>query len=101
MNLKIRATLLLCAALFASFNAPAKTPSGLKGRVVDGFQAPIGNVFVLVHGIRGSDEFCKTDPSGQYSVELPAGVYDVFFSSPGFSPALPESRDQVRYADPE
>jgi Carboxypeptidase regulatory-like domain len=75
--------LLLLAAI-----APAQSQVGIKGRVTDKTEhAPIRNVFVLVHGGRGTDIHVRTDGTGVFWVQLPPGVYDLFFSAEGFLPS--------------
>jgi hypothetical protein len=74
-------TLAICAA-------QAEHQRGFRGRVVDKYEhAPIGNVFVLVHSRHEGDRDVRTDRAGIYEVQLPPGIYDVFVSAEGFSPA--------------
>lgn len=83
-------TRLFFAALvtFALCGAQAEDQNGVRGRVVDKYEhAPIGNVFVLVHSRNGDDMHVRTDPAGVYEIQLPPGIYDVFASAEGFSPA--------------
>ena len=68
--------------------AQAEDQTGLRGRVVDKSErVPIRNVFVLVHSRNGDDPHVRTDRAGIYEFQLPPGVYDVFLSAEGFSPA--------------
>jgi PPIC-type PPIASE domain/Carboxypeptidase regulatory-like domain len=62
--------------------------SGVRGRVVDRVQhVPIRNAYVLAHGVGGVDIHVRTDTAGTYAIPLPVGIYDVFISANGFSPA--------------
>jgi hypothetical protein len=75
-------TLAICAA------QAEHQRGGVRGRVVDKYEhAPIGNVFVLVHSRHEGDRDVRTDRAGIYEVQLPPGIYDVFVSAEGFSPA--------------
>jgi len=67
--------------------AQAQNQSGLRGKVVDSERAPIGNVFVLAHSRTGDGPHIRTDTAGYYEIQLPPGIYDVFVSAEGFSPA--------------
>jgi hypothetical protein len=81
------ATLFLALALLVTADTSAQSQSGIKGRVTDKSEhAPIRNVFVLVHSNKG-DVRVHTDGAGTYAVQLPPGVFDVFLSTDGFSPA--------------
>jgi len=62
--------------------------SGVRGTVVDSVQhVPIRNAYVLAHGVGGVDVHVRTDTGGTYAITLPVGIYDVFISADGFSPA--------------
>jgi hypothetical protein len=67
--------------------AQAQQHSGIRGRIIDRSEAPIGNSFVLVHNRQAGDRSLLTDKTGIYDIELPPGIYDVFISAEGFSPA--------------
>jgi hypothetical protein len=83
--------ILLLAAL------PAKAAT-LSGTVLDSEGAVIANAHVIVHWDSSGSNYLKdnlgikqditaaSDSSGQFSLELPPGFYDVFVTSPAFSP---------------
>jgi hypothetical protein len=74
-------TLTICAA-------QSEHPSGIRGRVVDKYEhAPIDNALVLVHRRQAGDREVHSDRAGIYEVQLSPGIYDVFVSAEGFSPA--------------
>ena len=73
---------MLCVCL-----AQPQKQSGIRGRIVDKERAPIGNAFVLVHSRQGGDKDLRSDGAGIYEIELLPGIYDVFISAAGFSPA--------------
>jgi hypothetical protein len=78
-----------------SLSAHAATMSGI---VVDSQGAVIPKAFVVIRwdpiGLDGvkdnpgtkDDKTTTTDENGRFSLELPAGVYDIFVSAAGFSP---------------
>ena len=67
--------------------------SGIRGTIVDKSErAPIGNGFVLVHSRQTGDRDVLTDRTGIYDIELPPGIYDIFISAAGFSPACKKLR---------
>ena len=80
------------------FLAPlsAEPQSTLTGEIRDSEGAVIANARVLLHwdssgsavGHLGfkQDVIAVTDASGHYSVNVPAGFYDVFVSAPAFTP---------------
>jgi hypothetical protein len=76
---------LTVALLHTAFSTDS--PRGtVKGRVVDAFEhAPIGGAYVLLHG--SEDIVTHTDGEGRYSSTVKPGIFDVFVSSGGFSPA--------------
>jgi hypothetical protein len=77
-----------CLITLAICGAQAEHQSGISGKVVDKYEhAPIGNVFVLVHSRHEGDSDVHTDRAGIYEVQLSPGIYDVFVSAEGFSPA--------------
>jgi len=102
MNL-IRFTVLL---LFAAASARAAT---LSGTVRDSEGAVIPNAHVVVHWDPSGSNYLKdnigikqdvaatTDSSGQFSVELPPGFYDVFVTAMAFTPHC----DKVRVKNKE
>lgn len=68
--------------------AQSPNQSGIRGRIVDKFErAPIGNAFVLLQNRQAGDKDVRSDGTGLYHIELLPGVYDVFVSAEGFSPA--------------
>lgn len=85
----------LCFLVLAPLCARAAT---LAGTVGDPQGAAIPKAFVLVHwdsiGLDGvkdnvgakGDKVASTDDVGHFSLDLPAGVYDIFVSAPGFFP---------------
>jgi hypothetical protein len=74
--------------------ARANPPAGvLKVRMVDSFRVPVNRAFILVraHGSETDPGVrAKLDSNGYFSVELPSNFYEVFISSPGFSPTCGE-----------
>jgi|SRR5580698_4832062 hypothetical protein len=81
--------------LLTTISARAAT---LTGTLVDNMGAAVQNARVIIHwdavgldsikenvGIK-EDEIATTKADGQFSVELPPGVYDIFVSAAGFSP---------------
>ena|ERR1035438_187475 len=88
----IMSGLALCLLAVSSFAADA---GYLKGTATDQSGAVIDHVLVRVEhwGLDPSTHHCVvddktvyTDEKGEYSLELPAGVYDIFFSSAAFTP---------------
>lgn len=62
--------------------------SGLRGRVVGTVDhTAISGAYVVVHRDGAADAHVRTDSNGTYAMPLPVGVYDVFISADGFSPA--------------
>jgi uncharacterized GH25 family protein len=78
--------------LLAAVSAKAAT---LSGTVRDSEGAVISNAHIVVHwdhsdvkdnlGIK-QDIVATSDSNGQFSLELPAGFYDVFVAATAFSP---------------
>jgi hypothetical protein len=70
--------------------APGENPSKgvLKGRLADSAHAPLNHAFILahVHNSGSAGEVVPLEINGSFSVELSPGFYDLFISSPGFSP---------------
>jgi Carboxypeptidase regulatory-like domain len=83
---QLLAALFLPLVLLVTAGAPARSQSGISGRVTDQVEhAPIRNVLVLVPSTYGNDMRVRPDGTGTYAVQLPRGVYDVFLSVAGFS----------------
>jgi Carboxypeptidase regulatory-like domain len=93
-----RIILFSALSLLFSFTAFSADPTKLSGTVVDQQGAAIPNGRVTVHwdsaglddvkeniGIR-DDKIATTDSTGDFSLDLPPGVYDIFVTAPGFSP---------------
>jgi hypothetical protein len=85
-------SLALCLLAVSSFAADA---GKLKGTVTDQSGAVSDHVLVRVehwgldpstHHFVVDEKTAYTGWKGEYSFELPAGVYDIFFSSGPFSP---------------
>ena len=85
----VTSVLLMASALLGSEDG------ALKGVVTDSSGAVISNV--LVHVIRwgvdhnratviAEQRDVRTNARGEYSIELPPGLYDICFSSAAFSP---------------
>jgi|HubBroStandDraft_5_1064220.scaffolds.fasta_scaffold660467_1 Carboxypeptidase regulatory-like domain len=88
LRMQFLPAIFLLLVLLVTADILAQGQSGIKGTVTDKFEhAPIRSVFVLVHSNKGNDVHVRTDGAGTYAVHLPPGVYDVFLSAPGFSPA--------------
>jgi hypothetical protein len=96
------------AVLFL-FSVASTIAGTLSGIVRDSEGAVIANAHVVVHwdpsgsnylkdnlGIR-QDIAATTDSSGQFTVELPPGFYDVFVTAMAFTPHC----DKVRLKDKE
>ncbi len=90
-------SIVFCLALWLlSLSSPAADLGNLKGTVTDSTGAVIDHVLIRVEhwGIDPStrkiivddEKTIYTDGKGQYSLELRAGVYDIFFSCAPFSP---------------
>jgi carboxypeptidase family protein len=79
----------LCIASWCAVAQRVSPTTGvLRGQVVDSSEhARISRAFVLLHTSGSVDRTVKVDDQGRFSIELPAGVYDVFVSSRGFDPA--------------
>ena len=85
----LRITLIV---LFAAVSTHATT---LSGTIRDSEGAAISNAHVIIHwdstsrdynvGIR-EDKVISTDVNGQFSLDLPPGLYDVFVAATAFSP---------------
>jgi len=87
--------------------------ASLSGNVVDVQGTAIPNALVMVRwdpiGLDGvkdntgtrENKIATTDEFGHFSVELPAGVYDIFVSAAGFSPHCAKitvkTKDGLRY----
>lgn len=81
----------------------------LTGTIRDSGGAIIPNAFITVHWDSGSsngldgkpvtqkDVTATSDSKGQFSLELPAGIYDVFATAAAFSPHC----DKIRLKDKE
>lgn len=80
--------LCFCIAVCCATSQSASPTTGiLMGKVVDSYEhAPIRRTLVLMHKSGDVDRTAETDNQGRFSVEAPAGVYDVFVSSEGFDP---------------
>jgi len=65
----------------------ALVESGVRGKVVGTERTPISDAYVVVHRDGAADAHVRTDSAGNYALPLPIGVYDVFISADGFSPA--------------
>jgi hypothetical protein len=93
------------------------TQASLQGTVSDSSGAAIPAALVMVHwdssgsrtGLKdivgiSSDVILKADSKGFYSASIPPGFYDVFVSSPAFSPQCRKVRvrqDQVIVYSPK
>jgi hypothetical protein len=76
---------------------PAKAAT-LTGTVLDSEGAAIGDAHIIVHWDHSGSDYLKdnlgikeditatSDSSGQFSVELPSGFYDVFVAATAFTP---------------
>jgi len=92
--------LLLCITSFA-----AESQSEISGRVTDSEGAALAKARVLLHwdpsgsavgltdniGIK-DDVTVTTDANGNYSLNVPAGFYDVFVSAMAFTPTAAKVR---------
>jgi len=90
MALRIQFPARLAAVLvfLVCSGARTETRGALSGTVVSKFEhAPIHDAFVLVRANAGADWRTRTDGRGLYKIQPPAGIYDVFVSANGFSPA--------------
>ena len=75
--------------------------STLKGVVTDSTGASIAGALVIIHldpaaglisAVDRKDIIVRTDGNGAFSVKLPASFYDVFISSPAFTPVCTKIR---------
>jgi hypothetical protein len=95
---------IVALGLLTCFLAPPAAGETLRGIVSDVVGAPIKDALVFVRwdesgstrgigniGIK-QDLFLKTDKEGAFTAQLPPGYYDVFVSSPAFSPACRKIR---------
>lgn len=75
----------------------AESQSAIRGRVTDSEGAVIAKACVFLHrdpsspasdSKKNSNDFVSvlTDSSGEYTLTVPAGFYDVFVSAPVFTP---------------
>ena len=98
----MRIVLLLILGIIAPATVCCET---LKGVVRDSSDAPISGARVLIHwdsagstvGLRDNigikaDLIISTKGDGTFSVELPPGFFDVFATSPAFTPACRKAR---------
>lgn len=77
----------------------AEPQNAIKGQVTDSEGAVIAKARVLIHldpsggGSSATEDLIVfTDSNGMYSLTLPAGFYDVFVSSPAFTPIAAKVR---------
>jgi hypothetical protein len=77
----------IAIAISAAGQSKSSTTGVIKGKIVDSYHARISRAFVLVHGSGADDRKAEVDDQGRFTVELPAGIHDVFVSSNGFDPA--------------
>jgi hypothetical protein len=102
MTRSIGALVLVCLCLSWLSAAPEYS---IRGQITDSEGAAIANARVLVHwdssgstvGLRDNvgikqDVMVVTDASGDYSVNVPPGFYDVFVSSMAFTPTATKVR---------
>src|SRR5688572_12778710 len=86
----IAATLLL--ACMAYSQQPA---GGVRGKVTDPTGALVGGTAITFVNAEGSERTVSTDRQGSYSINIPAGIYTIRATAPGFSSY---SREKVEIA---
>jgi len=104
-NLAAAILILLACVSFAS-GAPPQ--SGIDGKVADPLGAAIANARILIHwdpagskvGLFDNvgvdhDVSVSTDEYGRYSINVPAGFYDVYVSAMAFTPTAVKVRLKV------
>jgi hypothetical protein len=96
-------------AVLLMFSVVSARAGTLSGTVRDSEGAVISNAHVVVHWDSSGSNYLKdnlgikqdiaatTDSSGHFSVEVPAGFYDVFVTAMAFTPRC----DKVRLRDQE
>jgi len=111
--MKTRITLTFLIVVFGVLPLFARKPPAVSGRVLDSEGAAIADARVLVHwdnsgtniglssnvGVK-ADVSVNTDQYGRFQVSLPPGFYDVFVSSPAFSPVALKIRVKEQVASP-
>jgi hypothetical protein len=87
--------LLLLLLVVSPFSVRAAT---LSGTIADDYNGVIANAYVIIRwhpvGLDGvkdnpgmkEDKTATTDSGGHFTIEVPAGVYDIFVSAAGFAP---------------
>ncbi|MGA3047722.1 MAG: carboxypeptidase-like regulatory domain-containing protein [Terracidiphilus sp.] len=62
----------------------------LQGKITDNYGIVISTAFVYVHGDNKVNEQVPINDNGEFTVQLPPGIYSVFVSSTGFAPFAKE-----------
>jgi hypothetical protein len=91
----------LCAVSFLALllNAALASSSSISGTVRDSEGAVIGKARIAIHrdlsvvpGKENADMVVTADSNGGFSLEVVPGFYDIFVSSPAFSPQCTKVR---------
>ena len=103
-----------CAILLGGLLSGSARTEPLRGSIRDESGAAIQGATIIVHwdstgsdrGIGNvgttSDVIIRTNKEGEFSADLPPGLYDLFASAPAFSPScrkvrVPKGSDMTRY----
>jgi catecholate siderophore receptor len=81
--------LIVSAAVLCAIAAVPATASGVRGQVLDPARAPIAKARITVTGAEnGVIQAVSSDAGGEFSLDIPAGVYTVRVSSDGFDDSI-------------
>jgi Carboxypeptidase regulatory-like domain len=92
---------ILWTAIFAAamLNAAGASSSSISGTVRDSEGAVIGKARIAIHrdptavpGNENADMVVTADNNGEFKLEVVPGFYDIFVSSPAFSPQCTKVR---------
>lgn len=88
MTHRLQLPLIAVIVLFVIGHGAAQSKTGIAGKVITKVeQSPLGNVFILAHSsLSNTDVHVRSNAKGAYSIELPPGVYDLFFATEAYSP---------------
>jgi hypothetical protein len=91
----------LALAAAIAIPAPAQTSDTeakgtLQGRVTDNYGAGITTAFVYVQGANNVSQQVPVTESGDFSVQLPPGIYNFFVGSTGFAPFAKEIKVSLK-----
>jgi hypothetical protein len=96
-----RLLLSLALASAIALPAPAQTSEPdatgtLQGRVTDNYGAGITTAFVYVQGPNNISQKVPVTDTGDFSVQLPPGIYNFFVGSTGFAPFAKEIKISLK-----